>query len=144
MLDRSREMAGCNCLGPLASVLPFLLNLGRKGVLKNYSVLCLKKMPQEVPNPHTERNRTRGLSCDIDRSGGGLWAGVARGGENSQAWKSGDLGSCSSSMSVMLCSLGLLHPPPALFLSTQQTRRLDHIKSRSRLASHQTLELAAS
>lgn len=34
--------------------------------------------------------------------------------------------------------------PPALFLSTQQTRRLDHIKSRSRLASHQTLELAAS
>ena len=115
-------MAGCNCLGPLASVLPFLLNLGRKGVLKNYSVLCLKKMPQEVPNPHIERNRTRGLSCDIDRSGGGLWAGVARGGENSQAWKSGDLGSKSGVVTLSL-SIGKksgaesLTEPSWIFLS---------------------------
>lgn len=104
-------MAGRNCLGSLASVLPFLLNLGRKGVLKNYSVLCLKKMPWEAPNPHRERNMTRGLSCDTDRSGGGLWAGVDSGGENSQAWELGDLGSCFRSMSVTLCNLGLLHPP---------------------------------
>lgn len=144
MLDGSREMAGCHCLGSLALVSPFLLNLGRRGVLKNYSVLCPKKMPQEVPSPYTERNTTQGLACDPDRPGGGLWAGVAGGGENSQAWKPGDLGSCFSSMSVMLCNLGPIHPPLALFQSTQQTRRLDHIKSRSSLAFHQTLDLAAS
>ena len=46
---------------------------------------------------------------------------------------------CLSCCAALDCSI-----PPSLFQSTQQMRRLDHIKSRSSLAFHQTLELAAS